>query len=277
MDLTIPCSAPANARPPFKRDATFGGVRSLDGRTSRTTVPWGARTRMAPGPPPGPGTRSRRSPTIVTIADGFPGSPPRAPRKWSRPLHRRQEAGMVQHDLYGTLGVGRDDREGASFGAHRDLTRCLHAASDARRSFLDAVDTAAAVLADARRRERYDRRRGDAEPRPRARAEVSTIDLLRDIDGTRPSRAEIWSVLRSNFVPGATPKSGRIALLDLTLEGASSTLELILLVPVFRPCASCHGDGHIDAWPCATCDAAGLEEQRAGVPLPAGADEPLAF
>src|SRR6266545_2385817 len=108
---------------------------------------------------------------------------------------------MAHVDLYDALGVARDDRAVAIRHAFHDLTRTHRPAIDFVSRFLQEAAAAFVTLSDAHRRGEYDRR-GD-EPAPLAAAAAPGaeiyLDVLRDFDGTHPSRAEIAHAFRGNF------------------------------------------------------------------------------
>ena len=59
------------------------------------------------------------------------------------------------------------------------------------------------------------------------------------------------------------PKSGRIDTLVLRFDAwQGANVELTLAVPIFHPCAACHGSGYVDAYACDWCDGTGLAEEH---------------
>ena len=177
-------------------------------------------------------------------------------------------------DLYETLGVGHDDRDAAVRHAHRDLARLSHATTRAVPRFVQEIDVALQVLSDQERRARYDARS------PRAgeqhHAAEHRLDLLRDFEGGPPSRDEVRHAFRCNFAPGAEPKSARVDLLCLVISGAAVAV-LAIEIPLFRPCARCHGTGSVAGCGCADCDGTGMAETRATVRVPAEGEHLLSL
>jgi DnaJ-class molecular chaperone len=183
-------------------------------------------------------------------------------------------------NLYETLGVGHHDSAELVRRAYRDLARLSHATIDAVPKFVREMEVAVAVLSDGARRTHYDdvvrAEHAGAEPELAEPAEAH-LDLLRDFDGGPPSREEVWSLFRSNFAPGAEPKSGHVHVLDLRIAVGERALDagdvLCLAVPLFHACALCHGTGAIDWVGCHACDGSGVAEQRSQVRVPMSARE----
>jgi DnaJ-class molecular chaperone len=179
---------------------------------------------------------------------------------------------MVDADLYHSLGVDRDDGALAVRRAYRDLARLSSPSTDAVPTFIQEIELACAVLSDGARRARYDRR-----PHPSAATAPPALDLLGDFEGGPPSREEVRNSFRSNFAPGAEPKSARIEVLDLSIRlagrGAGPIEDLSLGVPLFHACPACHGTGSVSCCACGACEATGLVEERLTVRLPAGLGE----
>jgi DnaJ-class molecular chaperone len=174
-------------------------------------------------------------------------------------------------DLYQSLGVSRDDGAIAVRRAYRDLARLSSPSTDAVPAFIQEIELACAVLSDGSRRERYDRR-----PHPLTPRRSLDLDLMRDFDGGPPSRAEVRNSFRSNFAPGAEPKSARVEVLDLTIRLAEPADDgLQLGVPVFHACAACHGTGAVAWSACSACDGIGLVEECHAVWVAAGPGERL--
>lgn len=180
----------------------------------------------------------------------------------------------LHRDLYETLGVGHDDRDAAVRHAHRDLARLSHATTSAVPRFVHEIDIALEVLSDHERRARYDSRppRSD-EPH---QAAEHRLDLLRDFEGGPPSRDEVRHAFRCNFAPGAEPKSARVDLLRLVVSGAAVAV-LAIEIPLFRPCARCHGTGSVAGCGCVDCDGTGMAEMRATVRAPAAGEHLLSL
>jgi DnaJ-class molecular chaperone len=181
-------------------------------------------------------------------------------------------------NLYETLGVGRQDSAELVRCAYRDLARLSHATVDAVPRFVREMDVAVAVLSDSARRTHYDDvvRAEAADPEMGEPVETH-LDLLRDFEGGPPSREEVWSLFRSNFAPGAEPKSARVHVLELHVAigepGRADGGVLTLAVPLFHACAACHGTGSIDWVACHECDGSGVAEQRSQVRLSLSARE----
>jgi DnaJ-class molecular chaperone len=174
-------------------------------------------------------------------------------------------------NLYETLGVGRQDSAELVRCAYRDLARLSHATVEAVPRFVREMDVAVAVLSDGARRTHYDDvvRAEGAEPEMGEPAETH-LDLLRDFDGGPPSREEVWSLFRSNFAPGAEPKSAHVHVLELHVaigERMPAVSVLTLAVPLFHACAACHGTGSIDWVGCHACEGSGVAELRSQVRL----------
>lgn len=179
--------------------------------------------------------------------------------------------GRVQSDLYGNLGVSRDDGAASIHTAHDELLRQFFAATSHASRFVQEMEEAVGTLLDARQRARYDELLLAEALVPREqRSEGSEggladtrLDLLDDFEGSRPSPDELRDAFRSNFSAGAAPKSGRVDTLVLRLDGwEGAHVELALAVPTFHPCAACHGGGHVDAYACAACEGTGVVEER---------------
>ena len=208
---------------------------------------------------------------------------------------------MERVNLYETLGVAHHDSAELVRRAYRDLARLSHATIDAVPMFVREMEVAVAVLSDGARRTHYDdvvraEHPSAAEPELGEPAEAH-LDLLRDFDGGPPSREEVWSLFRSNFAPGAEPKSGHVHVLDLRIAVGERVLDasdgplggpagraltppsggtggvLCLEVPLFHACAVCHGTGAIDWVGCHACDGSGVAEQRSQVRVPMSARE----
>jgi DnaJ-class molecular chaperone len=176
--------------------------------------------------------------------------------------------GQVQSDLYGNLGVSRDDGAASIRTAHDELLRQFFAATSHASRFVQELDDAVETLLDARQRARYDELLlAEALVRHQERDERRTretrLDLLSDFEGYRPSPEELRDTFRSNFSADAAPKSGRIDTLVLRFDAwQGANVELTLAVPTFHPCAACHGSGYVDAYACDGCDGTGLAEER---------------
>lgn len=175
---------------------------------------------------------------------------------------------MVDVDLYHSLGVGRDDGALAVRRAYRDLARLSSPSTDAVPAFIQEIELACAVLSDGARRARYDHR-----PHRSAAPTPPSLDLLGDFEGGPPSREEVRNSFRSNFAPGAEPKSAHIEVLDLSIRVAGPVEDLSLGVPLFHACAACHGTGTVAGCACSACEGIGLVEERHTVPLPAALGE----
>ena len=188
---------------------------------------------------------------------------------------------MEHRDLYQTLGVGHDDREPAVRHAYRDLARLSHATTRAVPRFVREIDIALLVLSDHVRRARYDSRVAGAGEEVAAHhpAAEHRLDLLRDFEGDQPSQEEVWHAFRCNFAPGAEPKSARVDVLTILIRisgraSISSGSEVLAIeLPLFQPCARCHGSGSVAWCGCADCAATGMAETRATVRVPATASE----
>jgi DnaJ-class molecular chaperone len=176
--------------------------------------------------------------------------------------------GQVQSDLYGSLGVSRDDRAGSVHSAHDELLRQFFAATSHASRFVQELEDAVETLLDARRRARYDElllaeALAPLQERDELRTRETRLDLLSDFEGYRPSPEEVRDTFRSNFSADAAPKSGRIDTLVLRCDAwQGANVELTLAVPTFHPCVACHGSGCVDAYTCACCDGTGLAEER---------------
>lgn len=188
---------------------------------------------------------------------------------------------MGHVDLYETLGVGPADRAVSVRRAYRDLARLSHATTHVVPRFVEEMEVAYEVLSDGPRRAHYDDRmmRG-ANPADvgeiGAGAVEHHLDLLRDFEGGPPSRDEVRNTFRRNFAPGAEPKSGHVRALQLLIrvpEPTSSGMAVVCIaVPVFHPCARCHGTGSVDCTRCGGCDGTGLAEVRSAVHVSATVD-----
>jgi DnaJ-class molecular chaperone len=176
--------------------------------------------------------------------------------------------GHVQSDLYGSLGVSRDDRAASIHSAHDELLRQFFAATSHASRFVQELEDAVETLLDARRRARYDElllaeALAPLQERDELRTRETRLDLLSDFEGYRPSPEEVRDTFRSNFSADAAPKSGRIDTLVLRCDAwQGANVELTLAVPTFHPCVPCHGSGCVDAYTCACCDGTGLAEER---------------
>jgi DnaJ-class molecular chaperone len=186
---------------------------------------------------------------------------------------------MEHRDLYETLGVGHDDRALAVRHAYRDLARLSHATTRAVPRFVQEIDIALQVLSDQGRRARYDSRVASAGEEVAAHgAAEHRLDLLRDFEGGRPSQEEVWHAFRCNFAPGTEPKSARVDVLAILIRvsgpvSSSGPDVLAIELPLFHPCARCHGSGSVAWCGCAACAGTGMAETRATVRVPATASE----
>ena len=181
--------------------------------------------------------------------------------------------GQVQSDLYGRIGVSRDDGAALIHAAHDELVRHFFAATSHASRFVQELEDAVETLLDARQRARYDElllaeALAPHQERFELRTRETRLDLLSDFEGYPPSPEELHDTFRSNFSADAAPKSGRIDTLVLRCDGwQGAHVELTLAVPTFHPCAACHGSGFIDAYACAGCDGSGLAEERDESPV----------
>jgi hypothetical protein len=170
---------------------------------------------------------------------------------------------MAHADPYLTLGVSRSDRSAAIAAAYQDLARRFHVAGGCRSRWREDLESSFEALLG---------RPLEPPPPPVAEAAIAVeVDLLADFDGARPSRAEVRAAILQNFTTHE-PKSGRIEVLELALL-APAPIELRLAVPVYHPCARCHGAGRVDAYRCDACDGHGLAEERAVVATALADDE----
>lgn len=168
---------------------------------------------------------------------------------------------MGHVNLYEALGVDRQDCAVAVRHAYRDLARLAHTSTESIPAFVQEIDLAVAVLSDGARRAHYDQLASDAAGEDEAEP---SIDLLRDFEGGPPSAEEVRHAFRCNFAPGAEPKSARVEALDLWIRIASA--EVVSLgLPVFRPCARCHGTGSVNWCACGACEGSGLAEERSTI------------
>ena len=171
---------------------------------------------------------------------------------------------MGRVNLYETLGVSRQDCSVAVRHAYRDLARRSHATTEAVPLFVREMELAVAVLSDGARRTHYDEA-PVAELEPDIESDEERLDLLRDFQGGPPSREEVRHAFRGNFDAASERKSGRVDVLELRigLPARSGGHVLLLGLPVFHPCAGCHGTGSIASVACAACDGSGLAKVQA--------------
>ncbi len=170
----------------------------------------------------------------------------------------------MERRLYGLLGVRQDERASGILHAFHDLDRHLHPERGGRRGTPQYRRTvqAFAVLGDSGERIRYDAsEESDAPGAPVSSASGTLwLSMKDDFDVTDTERQRVDSTIRANFADDSLPKSGRVESLELHVAAPlgihNPTVELG--VPVYHPCAACHGSGHIYSEPCATCDATGL-------------------
>lgn len=182
---------------------------------------------------------------------------------------------MGQLSYYETLGVSRTEQVSAIRCAFGDLARRSYPDRTPPRGtrFYGELQLAYEVLSQGGLRQRYDLRlQGDAEAVPPVTAPGTgwALSLLEDFSGSEPSRDEVLALIRRNFSAEGTVKSGHVEILELQLGLYPAETDLALAaadylldieVPVFQPCASCHGTGSDMAASCRHCDGTGL---RAG-------------
>jgi molecular chaperone DnaJ len=193
---------------------------------------------------------------------------------------------MQHKDYYFMLGIRRNEGPMGIRAAFRDLARRYHpdrAGPTGARFFRDLVE-AYAVLSDEERRASYDRGLQHADPEdepirspiaPRStwgKAESLVPDrvaLMRDFHVTQPSLEEVFQRFLRNFAfsppgRGRAPEPLRLQV----IVGPSQALRgglLELGVPVFFPCAHCHGSGSTWPYSCDECEGVGLVEREESV------------
>jgi molecular chaperone DnaJ len=201
-------------------------------------------------------------------------------------------------DYYVVLGVSRSESPAGIRNAFRELARRYHpdrGGPNATRFFQDIVE-AYHVLADPRQRGSYDRGLQHAEmvdlaptpiaspaPPPAEPLLPQPVGLLRDFEVVAPSWEELRDHLRRNFTAAWLPKSRHLEALTLEItlspEEAARGGMVVVGVPVFYPCGSCHGAGREWAYTCATCGGEGMleEEQPVRVLIPPGTRDGTTF
>src|SRR5262249_35648419 len=154
--------------------------------------------------------------------------------------------------------------------AFRDLALRYHpdrAGPATTRSFQDIL-RAYEVLSDPTRRTDYDREH--SAPRD-IRVEVAAgpesfivppLSLMRDFVVTSPPASDIFDEFFRTAGLGWQTKSERGHALDLELilsRTEAWTGGIIpLIVPAFRPCKACHGNGHSFDYFCLRCNGSGM-------------------
>lgn len=188
---------------------------------------------------------------------------------------------MTGKDYYVVLGVERTESPEGIRQAFRELALRYHpdrGGPNATRFFQDIVE-AYRVLSDPRQRVSYDQGLHHAEadeppvrpvaPRyspPPEPLVPAPVGVLRDFEVSEPS----WEALRDHFLRNFTaqwlPKSQRLTplTLEVTLdpEDAVRGGTLTIGVPVFYPCAGCHGTGRDWLSTCPGCGGEGLVEEE---------------
>jgi DnaJ-class molecular chaperone len=202
---------------------------------------------------------------------------------------------MTGKDYYVVLGVPRSESPTGIRNAFHELALEYHPDRGGPNAtpFFQEIVEAYDVLSDPGRRASYDRGLQHAElavprtpvfVRPEPEPLVpEPISLMHDFEVTRPSTAEVLDRFLQNFTEAGLPKSRRLDALevDLTLDpeeavhGGALTLE----VPVFYPCARCHGSGREWQLACVDCGGSGLveEEEPVRVTIPPGVHDGTAF
>lgn len=206
----------------------------------------------------------------------------------------------MKRDYYVVLGIPRTESAGGIRAAYRDLARRYHPdrAGDAGTPFFREVAEAYRILSDPARRASYDcglRDAEDAEPLtappivPQGSGQVpeppvpEPISVMRDFEVTAPSLEEVLHRFVDNFLAPHERKHRRLDALGLNIiispTQAAFGGALQLAVPVFRPCARCHGTGGAYGYECLTCQGAGMveEERPVTVYLPPGVSDGSVF
>jgi DnaJ-class molecular chaperone len=182
----------------------------------------------------------------------------------------------MKRDYYVVLGVPRSESQRGIRFAFRDLARRYHPdrAGQAGAPFFREIVEAYQVLADPPRREAYDRglRDADHEERPVRGPYVTTAaeepeplvpERVEDLHGFglgSPPLADVFG----RFVQGFSQPSRRArrmeaVVLEVTLDRVQAAYGgwLPLRIPVYSPCAACHGTG--GSWDaCEACSGSGL-------------------
>jgi len=198
---------------------------------------------------------------------------------------------MLRKDYYVVLGVSRDETPQGIRSAFRALARRYHpdrAGPRASHQFQQLTE-AYQVLSDTKQRAAYDRGLAHMDdvdgpshqpiapeapgPRPVVEPLVpQRLDPLRDVVVGGPSQS--W--LRHRFAEHFhTPRPGRRLQplhLDVRLPRSQAVRGGLLAfgLPVYYPCARCHGSGLVGGRPCPSCggDALREEEEQVMVPIP---------
>lgn len=205
----------------------------------------------------------------------------------------------MHKDYYVVLGVPRSESPEGIRHAFRELALRYHpdrGGPHATRYFQDIVE-AYHVLSDPRQRWSYDQGLEHAElgeaPAPAVWPRVvpppeplvpgplvpQPVSVLHDFDVIEPSWEELRDQLRRNFTAQWLPKSHRLETLTLELtvhpQDAARGGVVAIRVPVYYPCAVCHGSGREWLFTCVACDGEGLvpEEQPVRVYVPAGTQD----
>ena len=196
---------------------------------------------------------------------------------------------MRFRDYYVVLGVPRTESEGGIREAFRHLALRFHpdrAGAPSTPLFQEIVE-AYRVLSDPRKRDLYDRALRHAERSPEApRAAIVTgsppveslapapVSLLGDFEIIRPSLEALLERVRRNYSGLGVPKAERLQALNVEIvlspEEAARGGVVEVGIPVYYPCADCHGVGRHWVYACGACAGVGMveEEEQVRVRLP---------